>query len=243
MASTLTPWDAISILKKQQAWRQFDDSSFQVKAANDAVAAMWRAYEWRGSLVELPPFYLVPGSADQSPLTGVVPTDFWYLRDAWLRNVEGNEHELRVERDLPRTFIYGQPESVCYVPETDRLRVYPAPSDGFSSPYWHVEGRYKKTPSRYSTDDLGTTALPFDDMFFHVYRKALEWVYLDLVGSPQAGSTQWQNGTIGFTGKKAEYMALLNEAIEQSEQSRGQMTFHPAHGSLGSGQGFYYEGW
>ena len=126
MASTLTPWDAISILKKQKAWQLFDDSSFQVKAANDALAAMWRAYEWRGSLVELPPFYLTPGDPDQSPLSGVAPSDFWYLRDAWLRNVRGNEHELRVSRDLPATFIQGRPESICYLPEKDRFRVYPA---------------------------------------------------------------------------------------------------------------------
>jgi len=62
LASTLRYIDVIQAAS--QGYSKSIEDTAQTYALNNAVSKMWRAYDWRGTLAELPPFWLVPGQQD-----------------------------------------------------------------------------------------------------------------------------------------------------------------------------------
>ncbi len=235
MAITKTPNDALVILRKQSRFKDLADGSFAVAAINEAANRMWRDYEWPESLGEVPPFYLTPGESDVNPIAAPIPTDFAYLRDAWLLNPQGNMFELDVGRDKPRSMIESTPECVSYVPELRRWRVWPAPSTAYTAPLWQVEGRYKKTAPTWDVDDWGTTLLPWDDRYFRVYRKCLEYTVMDMLGRQEAGGVQFSQGRAVYSGKLAEYKDALADATRENNMYNGELFVSPEDGSLSLG--------
>lgn len=238
MANTKTPNDALRIVEKLPPFRsqQMNTSAFQIEAVNEAARRMWNDHEWRVSLAELPPFYLTPGEPDVSPLAAPIPLDFNYLEDAWLAFSSGGETiGLQTSQNLQRTRIESRPERLAYNPELDRWRVWPSPSSAYTSPECHVEGRYKKNPPVWDNGDWATKVLPWDDRFFRVYRKCLEYTILDFLGNPAAGQVQFVNGRQSYSGKLAEYHDALAEALDFENQHGGEVQVSPEGGSIGSG--------
>lgn len=215
------PAEAINLLRKGPQFKEFNDGTFAAEVADQALSMMWDEYGWRGSLVDLPPFYLTPGEVDSYSPFIEFPTDFLHLEKAWLRQIGGSTYDLTVMQNLIPSSLFGRPELIAYLPEKSGFRVSPKPSSGYAAPFWQVEGAYKKKHTTITAETLNSTDLPFEDRFFEAYKQALKYVYMDTLGNPQAGQASFQGGFISYSGQLGKYKAALHEAIEREEIQHG----------------------
>jgi hypothetical protein len=50
-----------------------------------------------------------------------------------------------------------------------------------------VEGKYKKLPTKITNENLNSYVLPWDDIYFDVFRQGLVWKYKqDIIGAQDA---------------------------------------------------------
>jgi hypothetical protein len=184
MAKTLTPGVALQMVGLK--YPKLLTEGFGARFANEVQEWIWKRYPWRGSLVDLPPFHLVKDQPDYgSPLT-IVPADFLGLHKAWVREVRGYQvYPLTVKSDADVSVSPGIPDVIAYMSEKNAFRLHPRPQA--SAPYWWVEGVYKKTPTKITNANVNSYILPWDDIYFMVFRKCLEAKIKDeLLGAQDA---------------------------------------------------------
>lgn len=185
MANTLTIADAINLVSLK--FPRLLTDGFAANLANDVMAFMWYRYPWRVSLAELPPFYPVLEVPDYGPPTFAVPDDFYGLHEVWLRRYTGEKVEpsLIVKPTVTISVAPGQPTAIAYQPERASFRLHPRPS--FSGPDVWVEGIYKKLPVKVTNENMNSYVLPWDDIYFQVFKKGLEWKFKDdIMSAPDA---------------------------------------------------------
>jgi hypothetical protein len=115
-----------------------------------------------------------------------VPTDFLALQDAWIYgNGTARPYPLVVVPSLRPSFSVGVPTAIAYESEIPGFRVHPR--SGLSSPDWWVEGVYKKNPTKITNENLNSYVLPWDDIYFEVFRQGLVWkIKKDILGAQDA---------------------------------------------------------
>lgn len=239
MAKTLRYTDVLDVAGKGLPKRLEDN--FASMAANSGTNLVWYAYDWRESLKVLPPFYLVAGEQDHTIPPAIVPTDFHGLRKAVLsRYTQGaiTKMELDVIRDLFPTHIKAVPNAISYEPSVSGFRVHPRVPDNVGAPEWFIEGTYKCRPTLITNSTL-STLLPFDDMYFNVQVEAVRWAMLMLSGSPNAGTTQVQNGATAHTGQLATAISFIEMMAAQEGINSGDINIHPAEPLVAGGGGIY----
>jgi hypothetical protein len=171
MATTFT-WQDVYNRVAGDGFRAREDAQL-VFAVNDAQYLIWDLYDWRETLEELPPFWLVANCQEY----GEVPGDFQALRKAYLVNVDSNygRDDIRIKKDLSLTNIRDLPKLIGYAPETHKFRVWPRPNEGLNPTQFLIDGQYKKKPTKVTHANVGSSLIPWDDRHFRVCCTALQW--------------------------------------------------------------------
>lgn len=217
MASTMTAGQAVSIVGLK--YPKLLTESFAARFADEVQAFIWYRYPWRGSLSELPPFHLVKEEPDYGPPLLAVPGDFYGLHRAWVRSSTGQrvEPELLVKPEVSISSSTGLPTAIAYHSERLSFRVHPRPS--VSAPDWWIEGTYKKLPTKITNENLNSYVLPWDDIYFQIFRRGLEWKVKDeLIGTP--------DGTAAF----AIFRSMVDDMAAAEGLHSGVVTVAPAEG-------------
>ena len=183
MASTMTAGQALDIVSMR--YKGLQQEGFGPRFADEVQAYIWYRFPWRQSLSELPPFHPVLEEPDYGPPTSAVPPDFYGFHDVWLRYRDGSTKTLTPMKDLAVSPVAGIPEAISYQAERYSFRLYPRPS--ITAPEWWVEGIYKKTPTKITTANVNSYLIPWDDLYFAVFRQGLIWKVKDeILGDPAA---------------------------------------------------------
>jgi len=183
MSKTLTAGDAVRIVAAR--YPRLDTSGFAARFCDEVLSTIWHRYPWRESLAELPPFHLVREEPDYGAPLLAVPPDFYGLHRVCVRNSYGTTYPpLIVVHDLSVSQSTGIPTAIAYQPEKRSFRVYPRPLVG--APDFWIEGSYKKVPQKITTATLNSYFLPFDDMYFNVFRLGLVWKVKEILGDSEA---------------------------------------------------------
>lgn len=157
------------------ARRQEDDTASYI--INLALKELWNAYDWRETLAELPPFYLIPGEQDYGSPFSIIPSDFRGLRKAYVVQTVStppNRRELAIIRDIRLTAALNLPTDIGYEPTTKTIRVFPRVPNNIGATDFLIEGTYKKrVPQMTNTGFNGT--MIFDDEYFSVLVAGVKW--------------------------------------------------------------------
>jgi hypothetical protein len=196
VAKTLTVGNALNVLAIRNP--RLLSEGFGARFADEVQAYMWHRFPWRESLADLPPISLVPEEPFYGPPMLAVPADFHGLHDAWLRNMSGRVEPLLVQRGLRPSDGPGSPTSICYDARTGGFIVHPAPA--LTVPDWWIEGTYKKLPVKITADTVNSHVLPWDDLYFEVFRAGLKWK----IAEELERSQDWPNLLAMFKGMVVE---------------------------------------
>ena len=187
MAITYT-YNDVHLVASQQFRRGVTDALW-VYATNEAIAKMWLAYDWRGTVLPFAPFWLVPGQQDYGAPFYDVPSDFYGLREVYLVQIGANaipvRMPLRVVENLEETHAVGFPQSITYRPSVKTLRLHPAAPYGASSPLYLIDGTYKTRPPKIQRSNASDLLL-WDDVYFNVFVKALVLAVMEMNGDFKA---------------------------------------------------------
>lgn len=235
MAITYTYQDAWQAGQTQ--WRKgIEPTSFEY-ATNMAIAKMWNAYDWRGTVQEFNPFWLVPGNQDYGAPFWSVPTDFYGIREVYLVAICSNaipvRYPLRVVENLEETHVVGLPTTICYRPSVQGFRIHPGAAFGACSPLYLIDGTYKTRPPKI-TRSLQNSLLLWDDVYFETFVQALAWAVLVASGERKTSVEQ-----------EAIFYKALAEATYFESREDGEPTVHPGEalvGGYGNGGLFGYGG-
>jgi hypothetical protein len=180
---------------------------------------MWQAYDWRGTVVQLPPFYLVPGVQDYGAPLYSVPDDFYGIREAYLVRLAGSTWPVRTKLDvvenLERTHLQNDPQSICYRPSIAGFRIHPSPTLSMAAPVFMIDGTYKKRPPKWTTTSYGAPLL-WDDIYFNAFVSACVWAAMKLTGNRQGSMEQL-----------AIFSQDLLEATQDENLELGERVIHP----------------
>lgn len=217
MAATYTFLDAWNIARKQvPSTAEFDHGA---AICNIALNEIWNAYDWRVSIAELPPFVLIPQEQDHGAPAVSIPTDFSGLREAWIVAINSEpayRYELQVMKDLRLTHNEQMPHAISYEPSKNAFRLFPRIPTTLTSPYYLVDGIYKKHPTKITATTLASAVIPWDDTYFSTVVEAVKWAGLMSVSSPAAGGVQTlPNSRSQFTGQ----YAVMKERIFRMAQT------------------------
>jgi hypothetical protein len=231
LSSTYTIQDALTVVGSVYRNAVKDDMAPTI--ADIAYSKIWNAADWRQTLAELPPFYLVPLEQDYGSPLVTIPSNFLGFRKVnCVQNLDDPafRYPLDVRKNLSEEYYQGQPEFISYEVALSKFRVYPRPSQAIGASDWMIEGTYKKQPTKITPDNMGSTIIPVDDRYFSVYVQALRWAYLDLVGDPKAGAVQYEKRSRGYvvTGELAKLYAAIEDMAEQEAVELGDDSIAPA---------------
>ncbi len=216
MASTFTYNDAWGLAGLQ--WPRSGDTTGNRYALNMAIERMWLAYDWRGTVVEMPPVWMVAGKQDYGPPFYSVPSDFYGLREVylvWLVGCGSPHTPLKVVENLERTSSMGLPKDICYRPSAGALRVHPLPPFGVNSPQYLIDGTYKKQALKISSANLSDT-LFWDDIYFTAFVQAVAWAGLLCLGKRREAAEQ-----------EIVFLNALHLATSSAALEAGDPTIHP----------------
>lgn len=192
----------------------------QELATNVAISEMWRAYDWRGTVVQLPPFWLVPGQQDYGTPTYVIPDDYFGLREVYLvlltNTTWPGRKKLDVVENLERTGMQDSPQSICYRPSIAGFRIHPAPTLSMAAPNYLIDGTYKKRPPKWTSANYASQLL-WDDIYFDPFVSACVWASLKLSGQRKPALEQY-----------AIFRQDLERAREDENLELGERVIHPA---------------
>jgi len=215
--ATLTYADVLNVARSTIPALKEDD--FAATICNMAVNLIWSDFDWRESIVPLPPFYLTPLQQDYGSPAVVIPADFGGLRKVHLTDLQSNpttQTELRPLRFLDRTSRIGMPEAVGYVPELAVLRVFPLVPGGIQPPRWTISGTYKKNPPVISAAILNSP-IPFQDKYFLTMLDAVRWA-----AAAVGGSGELANSRRGIVAQ-----SIMAQAAQEGVDM-GDTTIHPS---------------
>lgn len=187
MGQTIYIGDAWNIIRPHVP-RAVEDN-FASIAANMAITEMWDAYDFRETIDELPPFYLIPGEQDYGHPIYAVPTNFGGMRMAnlvCLNSTRPERREIHPRRDLRRTSLAGMPELIGFDVATKKIRVYPRVPDNIAGSDFMIEGTYKKEPAQVTPATIHSTLIPWDDKYLSVFLAALKWAAWDIAADQRA---------------------------------------------------------
>jgi hypothetical protein len=146
------------------------DEDMAATILNKSMAEVWKKYDWRESLEDLPSFWLAPGTQDYGSPLVVVPSDFAGLRRGYVVNINSTPaqiYELTILKWLGETSVRGFPQDIGYIAEKNAFRLNPLPPDSMCVPNFIVRGTYKKTPPKITASNYIDSALPFSDQYFN----------------------------------------------------------------------------
>lgn len=215
-------------------------------ACNMALNAIWMAFDWRQSLGELPPFYLIPNVQDYGAPWVSVPADFAGLRRAyhWVLNGDASRPtEMSCVNDQAAAApgvaaSWGQKEFISYYEPTRKFRILPVPSGNMGAPYHIIDGTYKRVPrvqlagdSTYVTKitaaNIANAVVPFDDAYIHVMVEAMKWALMVLSNNPGAGPTQIQGTSKSHGGQRAVMDAAIMDMARKERMNLGEKQTFP----------------
>src|SRR5437899_460157 len=104
------------------------EDDFAAAYCNIALNMVWKRYDWRESLQNLPPFYLVPNTQDHGAPAVIIPSDFMGLRQAYLSRIDINpatRQELTIVKNLRVTYLVGFPRSIDFESAAKAFRIFP----------------------------------------------------------------------------------------------------------------------
>lgn len=211
MAYSLTYSDALTSVQRYVNGNILDAHAAMI--CNIATNKIWHQYDWRESLAQFPPFYLVPMEQDFGAPTAAVPPDFIGLREVFLvrRSVTPPYREpIQVKRDIELTHIRGLPSHISYEASLNKFRLFPRVPDSCGATDYQIEGTYKKRPVKITNGIIPSTLLPFDDIYVNTMIQALKWAALDIAGDPRAGTVQMEAGNAVHT----DQLALMMDSID-----------------------------
>lgn len=188
---------------------------------NMAVNDIWMAFDWRGSVAALPPFWLAAYIQDYGAPFYSVPTNFYGIREAYLvqvSNAGSYRAPIRTTENIERTSGYGMPTSMVYRDAIRGFRVWPCPPPAAISPQWLIDGTYKIRPPKINRADLGSPIL-WDDLYFECFVEAVAWAALVAAGRRDEAMKQ-----------KAIYRQALATATSSEQLEDGEPVVHPAEG-------------
>lgn len=198
---------------------------------NLTTSKIWDAYDWRWSLDQLPPFYLMPNQQDYGAPAVTIPDDFYGLRFAQLIQTNATPpvlNQLMVIKDLLITNVRYIPHAICYAPDVQAFRIFPRMPDNLGSPTYMINGRYKTLPPKVTTANLATTLLPSDDEYFQMWVETAKYIAYQLDGDPRAGQIAFANGQVSATGQAAVMRDMIMWAAEREGLELGDVTISPA---------------
>lgn len=243
MGITYTYFDVLTMVGKTMP--KAAEDQFAATACNLATNLIWDQYDWRESLVELPPFYLLPNEQDHflPPIT--LPTDFMGLREARMaRYTEGAiaKIPMAVVANLELTHIKNIPHSIAYQASRACFRLFPRVPKNVGSPTWFVEGTYKKKPGTPITNATLDTLLPFDDKYIHVMVECVRWALMMLSGNQNAGQAQMNGPQMIYSGQLANAMSAIEMMATDQGVNDGDIRIAPSSalvpGALGTPYNF-----
>lgn len=176
MASTYKWSDLLTYVSQSYPRLQSDASGALV--CDMVHSFVWGKADWRISLVQMAPFYLVATQQDYVAPYVAVPSDFLGLRSALLV-YNGTEPAttyppLKILRYLDKTYAMSRPTSISYEAELSGFRIYPRCPSGIGVMDYQIEAKYKKNPTKVTTATL-ESAMPFDDQYFPIYVEGLKY--------------------------------------------------------------------
>lgn len=227
MASTYTYQNALSLIQK--AHPRLEEGQFHPAICNMATNLIWNAFDWRESLVTLPPFYLIPGEQDHYSPGVLIPSDFHGLRQATLIELSPptfHERRLLVTKDSEETNVQNIPHAISYEASKNAFRLFPRVPENLVSPRWLVKGTYKKRPTLIQNNTL-STILPWDDIYINVVVESMIWAAKKLSGSQDAGDAVLNSGQKIYTGQLGRAMAAIEDMASNEGIQDGSPVFAP----------------
>jgi hypothetical protein len=218
MAQTYTIGEALTLVSRQLGRSVEDDYGAYI--ANIAMNTMWNRYDWRETIAQLPPFYLIGNEQEFGPPSAIVPANFLGLREAYLVGttaVPARRMELKVRRDLRLTGAQGLPAEISYDPTTKRFRVFPRVPNGIGATDYLIDGTYKIKPTKILPNTLSSTLIPWDDVYFQAFVAALKWAAWDVATDPRATNQFGVMTALVDDMAEAEGLNLGDPAIAPSE--------------------------
>jgi hypothetical protein len=186
---------------------------------NRALLEMWDEYDWRESIAEHPPFYIIPNIQDY-PGVGpfnVTPTDFRGLRQIYIVHAQSDPpsyQPLNVLRHLEPTTSTNIPSTISYEKSISGYRLFPRPPKSIGAPKWFVAGNYKIEPTSVTNNTLASN-IPLADDFLETFIQGIKWAAFDMAGDQRAGGTQVQDRFKVHTGQYGVFQAaILAQAME-----------------------------
>lgn len=201
MARTFRYSDILSIVSKQ--FPRIVEDQYASICSNMATNLIWYAYDWRESLLTLPPFWLIPGEQDYKPPATVIPADFGGLRKTFVSHISGGTTvttPIKPQQDLQVTHVVGIPQSISYEASIGGFRLFPRTPRSLGSPYWMIQGTYKCKPAVINNSTL-ETLIPFDDMYLNQMVDVMRWAFMSAAGDQRAGQVTVSNGVPQFSGQ------------------------------------------
>jgi hypothetical protein len=138
---------------------RLNDAEYTADLTTKLINRIWK-YDWRETLGDLPPFYLLPQKQDYGKPIYAVPSDFAAIRKATLVRVSDGQtanssssqtvtpvyKPLKIQGRLTPTQATGVIDTIGYDPATKSFRIFGILSQGATLNEWIVEGVYKRLP-------------------------------------------------------------------------------------------------
>lgn len=205
--------------------------SFGAMLADQTNSMIWNAADWRVSLASFDPFYLSPLTQDYGAPVVQVPTDFLGLRTAnlvYTANQPASREPMNILRYLDKTNMQGLPKDLSYEPSLGKFRIYPMVPSSVAAASYMIEGTYKKTPAKVTSDTLASP-LPFDDVYLRVFTTGLMYCYFAANADPRAGNVQvTRHGNAMYTGQLGAFVAAINDMANDESLNLGDINIAPA---------------
>lgn len=199
MAATLKYTDILNMLQRQIP--RVTEDMHADSIINAGLNFIWMAYDWRESLSEFTPFYLIPGRQDYPSDIIDIPSDMHGIKQAFFVRLNGDttqKQQLKVIKQLNKTSMQLPPNSITYMTtladNKSGYRIHPRSPLGFGAPNYFIKGTYKKRTPVINGSTL-TNTIAFDDMYASVLFDSCLYQAKRMAGSPEANNF-YQNAVL-----------------------------------------------
>ena len=173
----------------------FEQLAFDI--LNASVGRLWDAFPWRQSIGVIPPFYLLPETAEYPDVLSDMPSDMSSVISAYVVDVSNPSSPIRYPlqpvREVERARIYGMPQFIArrefWRPLLDyplaSYVLFPIPSSGMGAPNHLVTGTYKRCSPVVGPATI-SSLLPFSDSYFADLVSIARYTAWEFAGDPRA---------------------------------------------------------
>ena len=204
---------------------------------NIAQNLIWQSYDWRWTIGNLYPFWLVPYEQDFGSPIVAVPDDLERLQRANIIHLNPGgpiptRNKLEVERELDLTDVLGIPRQISLIRASRSLRLWPRCPGGVCAPLYMIESSYKKLPTIVGSD-YQTVNIPSQDHQIGMWIDAITYAYYKITKDPKSGEVRTNsNGQVFFTGALAAAMAAIKTEAMNEGLDQGDPQIAPSEGLL-----------